>query len=74
MTEPILMNFGIELKYTEIGNKFKQNKTLVSIKAATSGFGESKDLLSPVSLFHFTAVTRVKDPPTEESKLDAHSA
>uniref|UniRef100_H2V1R3 Major facilitator superfamily domain-containing protein 10 n=1 Tax=Takifugu rubripes TaxID=31033 RepID=H2V1R3_TAKRU len=40
------------------------------VKAATSGFGESKDLLSPVSLFHFTAVTRVKDPPTEESKLD----
>lgn len=43
----------------------------MSIKAATSGFGESKDLLSPMSLFQFTAVTRVKDPPMEESKLGA---
>lgn len=48
------------------------NETFVSIKDDTSGFGESKDLLSPVSLLHFTAVTRVKDPPTEESKLCAH--
>ncbi|CAG08111.1 unnamed protein product, partial [Tetraodon nigroviridis] len=43
------------------------------VGAATSGFGESKDLLSPMSLFQFTAVTRVKGPPTKEKmqKLQA---
>lgn len=38
-------------------------------KAATSGLGESKDLLSPMTLFQFTAVSRVKSPPTRESKF-----
>lgn len=56
-----------------MGLWIKLNETFVSIKDDTSGFGESKDLLSPVSLLHFTAVTRVKDPPTEESKLGAHT-
>ncbi|RVE67903.1 hypothetical protein OJAV_G00086430 [Oryzias javanicus] len=37
-----------------------------NVKAASSGTGGSRDLLSPLSLFHFTAVTRTKDPPSKE--------
>ncbi|XP_036069328.1 major facilitator superfamily domain-containing protein 10 isoform X2 [Oryzias melastigma] len=37
-----------------------------NVKAASSGTGDSRDLLSPLSLFHFTAVTRTKDPPSKE--------
>ncbi|XP_029366662.1 major facilitator superfamily domain-containing protein 10 isoform X1 [Echeneis naucrates] len=36
------------------------------IKASSSGFGDSGDLLNPISLFYFTAVTRTKDPPSNE--------
>uniref|UniRef100_A0A667Y0E2 Major facilitator superfamily domain containing 10 n=1 Tax=Myripristis murdjan TaxID=586833 RepID=A0A667Y0E2_9TELE len=36
-------------------------ETLVS-----SGSGETKDLLSPLALFHFSAVTRTEDPPSKE--------
>ncbi|XP_068594596.1 major facilitator superfamily domain-containing protein 10 [Brachionichthys hirsutus] len=32
-------------------------------KVSSSGF---RDLLNPLSLFHFSAVTRTKDPPTKE--------
>ncbi|XP_015230851.1 major facilitator superfamily domain-containing protein 10 [Cyprinodon tularosa] len=35
-------------------------------KASLSGCGESWDLLSPLSLFHFTAVTKTKEPPSKE--------
>lgn len=38
----------------------------VDTKAKSSGFGDSGDLLNPLSLFKFSAVTRVKDPPTKE--------
>uniref|UniRef100_A0A8C2W934 Major facilitator superfamily domain containing 10 n=1 Tax=Cyclopterus lumpus TaxID=8103 RepID=A0A8C2W934_CYCLU len=36
------------------------------VKASSSGFGDSRDLLNPLSLFHFSAVTRTKDPPPKE--------
>ncbi|XP_026200118.1 major facilitator superfamily domain-containing protein 10 [Anabas testudineus] len=36
------------------------------VKASSSGFRDSRDLLSPLSLFHFSAVTRTKDPPSKE--------
>uniref|UniRef100_A0A8C6Q2N8 Major facilitator superfamily domain containing 10 n=2 Tax=Nothobranchius TaxID=28779 RepID=A0A8C6Q2N8_NOTFU len=36
------------------------------VKTSTSGCGDSWDLLSPLSLFHFSAVTRTKDPPSED--------
>ncbi|XP_007557917.1 major facilitator superfamily domain-containing protein 10 [Poecilia formosa] len=36
------------------------------IKGSSSHGGDSMDLLSPVSLFHFTAVTRTKEPPSKE--------
>lgn len=36
------------------------------VKASSSGFGDSGDLLNPVSLFHFSAVTRAKDPPSNK--------
>lgn len=38
----------------------------VDVKAVSSGFGDSRDLLNPLSLFQFSAVTRVKDPPTKQ--------
>uniref|UniRef100_A0A3Q2QA03 Major facilitator superfamily domain containing 10 n=1 Tax=Fundulus heteroclitus TaxID=8078 RepID=A0A3Q2QA03_FUNHE len=38
------------------------------IKASPSARGDSWDLLSPLSLFHFTAVTKTKEPPSKESK------
>lgn len=38
----------------------------VDVKVKSSGFGDSGDLLNPLSLFQFSAVTRVKDPPTKE--------
>uniref|UniRef100_A0A3P9JL26 Major facilitator superfamily domain-containing protein 10 n=1 Tax=Oryzias latipes TaxID=8090 RepID=A0A3P9JL26_ORYLA len=37
-----------------------------NVQAASSGTGDSRDLLSPLSLFHFTAITRTKDPPSRE--------
>uniref|UniRef100_A0A3Q3WYN4 Major facilitator superfamily (MFS) profile domain-containing protein n=1 Tax=Mola mola TaxID=94237 RepID=A0A3Q3WYN4_MOLML len=37
-----------------------------TLTAASSAFGNSRDLLNPLSLFHFSAVARVKDPPTKE--------
>uniref|UniRef100_A0A3Q2U151 Major facilitator superfamily domain-containing protein 10 n=1 Tax=Fundulus heteroclitus TaxID=8078 RepID=A0A3Q2U151_FUNHE len=36
------------------------------IKASPSARGDSWDLLSPLSLFHFTAVTKTKEPPSKE--------
>ncbi|MED6238443.1 hypothetical protein ATANTOWER_021451 [Ataeniobius toweri] len=36
------------------------------IKASLSGHGDSWDLLSPLSLFHFTAVTKTREPPSKE--------
>uniref|UniRef100_A0A1A8IQ06 Major facilitator superfamily domain-containing protein 10 n=2 Tax=Nothobranchius kuhntae TaxID=321403 RepID=A0A1A8IQ06_NOTKU len=36
------------------------------VKTSTSGRGDSWDLLSPLSLFHFSAVTRTKDPPSKD--------
>ncbi|XP_038860785.1 major facilitator superfamily domain-containing protein 10 isoform X4 [Salvelinus namaycush] len=42
----------------------KQNKTQVS--SVTSGIQESGDLLNPVALFHFSALTRTEDPPSKE--------
>ncbi|XP_070760731.1 major facilitator superfamily domain-containing protein 10 [Enoplosus armatus] len=36
------------------------------VKASSSGFGDSRDLLSPLSLFHFSAVSRAKEPPSKE--------
>lgn len=36
------------------------------VKASSSGFGDSRDLLSPLSLFYFSAVTRTKDPPSRK--------
>uniref|UniRef100_A0A7N8WMF8 Major facilitator superfamily domain containing 10 n=1 Tax=Mastacembelus armatus TaxID=205130 RepID=A0A7N8WMF8_9TELE len=36
------------------------------VKASPSGFGDSSNLLNPVSLFHFSAVSRTKDPPSKE--------
>ncbi|XP_031705441.1 major facilitator superfamily domain-containing protein 10 [Anarrhichthys ocellatus] len=43
------------------------------VQASSSGFGDSRDLLNPLSLFHFSAVTRTKDPPPKErmQKLQA---
>lgn len=38
--------------------------TLADAKAKSSGFSGSGDLLNPLSLFRFSAVARVKDPPT----------
>ncbi|KAM9822012.1 major facilitator superfamily domain-containing protein 10 isoform X1 [Syngnathus typhle] len=35
-------------------------------KGSHSGFGDFRDLLSPGALFNFSAVTRTKDPPTEQ--------
>ncbi|XP_061674463.1 major facilitator superfamily domain-containing protein 10 isoform X2 [Syngnathoides biaculeatus] len=34
-------------------------------KGSNSGFGHFRDLLSPLALFSFSAVTRTKDPPSE---------
>uniref|UniRef100_A0A671UG44 Major facilitator superfamily domain-containing protein 10 n=2 Tax=Sparus aurata TaxID=8175 RepID=A0A671UG44_SPAAU len=39
------------------------------VKASSSGFGDSRDLLHPLSLFHFSAVTRVKDSPATKRML-----
>ncbi|XP_041854311.1 major facilitator superfamily domain-containing protein 10 [Melanotaenia boesemani] len=36
------------------------------VKASSSECGDSWDLLNPLSLFHFAAVTRTKDPPSKE--------
>lgn len=36
------------------------------IKTSASGFGDSRDLLDPLALFHFSAVTRTKDPPSKQ--------
>ncbi|KAM7391250.1 hypothetical protein PAMP_021950 [Pampus punctatissimus] len=36
------------------------------VKASSSGFGESRDLLDPLALFHFSAVTRTEDPPSKD--------
>lgn len=36
------------------------------VKTSSSEFGNSRDLLNPLSLFHFSAVTRAKDPPSKE--------
>ncbi|KAM6930852.1 major facilitator superfamily domain-containing protein 10-like [Xenentodon cancila] len=35
-------------------------------KVSSSGYGDSRDLLSPLSLFLFAAITRTKDPPSKE--------
>ncbi|KAL6114754.1 mfsd10 [Pungitius sinensis] len=42
-------------------------------KASSSGFGDPGDLLNPLSLFHFSAVIRTRDPPPKErmQKLQA---
>uniref|UniRef100_G3PKN7 Major facilitator superfamily (MFS) profile domain-containing protein n=1 Tax=Gasterosteus aculeatus aculeatus TaxID=481459 RepID=G3PKN7_GASAC len=34
--------------------------------ASSSGFGDPGDLLNPLSLFHFSAVIRTRDPPPKE--------
>ncbi|XP_078107370.1 major facilitator superfamily domain-containing protein 10-like isoform X2 [Sander vitreus] len=36
------------------------------VKASSSELGDSRDLLNPISLFHFSALTRTKDPPPNE--------
>ncbi|KAM4576606.1 major facilitator superfamily domain-containing protein 10-like isoform 1-T2 [Odontesthes bonariensis] len=36
------------------------------IKASSAECSDSRDLLNPLSLFHFTAVTRTNDPPSKE--------
>ncbi|XP_035846818.1 major facilitator superfamily domain-containing protein 10 isoform X2 [Sander lucioperca] len=36
------------------------------VKASSSELGDSRDLLNPISLFHFSALTRTKDPPPKE--------
>uniref|UniRef100_A0AAZ3Q3D1 Major facilitator superfamily domain-containing protein 10 n=1 Tax=Oncorhynchus tshawytscha TaxID=74940 RepID=A0AAZ3Q3D1_ONCTS len=41
----------------------KQNK----VSSVTSGIQESGDLLNPVALFHFSALTRTEDPPSKET-------
>ncbi|XP_077376811.1 major facilitator superfamily domain-containing protein 10-like isoform X1 [Festucalex cinctus] len=38
----------------------------VRAKGSHSGFGDFRDLLSPLALFSFSAVTRTKDPPSEQ--------
>ncbi|MEQ2166417.1 hypothetical protein GOODEAATRI_027835 [Goodea atripinnis] len=38
----------------------------VVFQASLSGHGDSWDLLSPLSLFHFTAVTKTREPPSKE--------
>lgn len=40
----------------------------LALQGSQSGFGDLRDLLSPQALFNFSAVTRTKDPPSEESK------
>ncbi|KAF3851373.1 hypothetical protein F7725_013145 [Dissostichus mawsoni] len=42
-------------------------------KASSSKFGDSSDFLNPLSLFHFSAVSRTKDPPPKQrmQKLQA---
>ncbi|KAF7660217.1 hypothetical protein LDENG_00286160 [Lucifuga dentata] len=37
-------------------------------KISSLGFGDSRDLLNPLALFHFSAVSRTEDPPSTESK------
>lgn len=39
------------------------------VQASSSGCGGSWDLLSPLSLFHFAAVTKTKDPPARDSEF-----
>ncbi|XP_071776509.1 major facilitator superfamily domain-containing protein 10 [Centroberyx gerrardi] len=41
-------------------------ETLTKDYKVSSGFGDSSDLLNPVALFHFSAVTRTEDPPSKE--------
>ncbi|KAJ8415616.1 hypothetical protein AAFF_G00425960 [Aldrovandia affinis] len=41
----------------------KENK----VSCVSSGVQETRDLLSPVALFHFSALTRREDSPTKES-------
>uniref|UniRef100_A0A3Q3J133 Major facilitator superfamily (MFS) profile domain-containing protein n=1 Tax=Monopterus albus TaxID=43700 RepID=A0A3Q3J133_MONAL len=36
------------------------------VKALPSGFGDSWDLLNPLSLFHFSTVAKTKDPPSKK--------
>ncbi|XP_077572115.1 major facilitator superfamily domain-containing protein 10 isoform X2 [Stigmatopora nigra] len=36
------------------------------LQATHSGFGDFRDLLSPLALFNFSAVTRIKDPLSEQ--------
>ncbi|XP_057688902.1 major facilitator superfamily domain-containing protein 10 isoform X3 [Corythoichthys intestinalis] len=38
----------------------------MNAKASHSGFGDFRDLLSPLALFNFSAVTRSKAPPSEQ--------
>uniref|UniRef100_A0A673X194 Major facilitator superfamily domain-containing protein 10 n=1 Tax=Salmo trutta TaxID=8032 RepID=A0A673X194_SALTR len=45
----------------------KQNK----VSSVTSGIQESGDLLNPVALFHFSALTRTEDPPSKESEISS---
>ncbi|TKS78426.1 Major facilitator superfamily domain-containing protein 10 [Collichthys lucidus] len=42
------------------------------VKDPSSGFGDSRDLLNPLSLFHFTAVTKSKDPPSKKRMQKLH--
>ncbi|XP_057688900.1 major facilitator superfamily domain-containing protein 10 isoform X1 [Corythoichthys intestinalis] len=39
---------------------------LLPFQASHSGFGDFRDLLSPLALFNFSAVTRSKAPPSEQ--------
>ncbi|KAM4745257.1 major facilitator superfamily domain-containing protein 10-like isoform 1-T3 [Anableps anableps] len=41
-------------------------ETLPKVKAAPSHGGDSWDLLSPISLFQFSAVTKTKEPPSKD--------
>nr|XP_020453932.1 major facilitator superfamily domain-containing protein 10 isoform X4 [Monopterus albus] len=38
------------------------------VKALPSGFGDSWDLLNPLSLFHFSTVAKTKDPPSKKRR------
>ncbi|KAM3867798.1 major facilitator superfamily domain-containing protein 10-like [Diretmus argenteus] len=41
-------------------------ETLTKDCKVSSGFRDSRDLLNPLALFHFSAVTRTEDPPSKE--------
>jgi hypothetical protein len=44
------------------------SNSLAQASSVTLGFHTAADLLSPLALFHFAAVARSQDPPSEDSK------